>query len=86
MTDLEPRITDRGFKHFDEVPSEYGGGVRTYESSMAEYPCLWVMVKQPADLNRRDSPQIEAVAHLTLENAALLRDQLTHLIDNHYQL
>jgi hypothetical protein len=57
-----------------------GGEVRVYESSAADGPHIWLNVKEPAD------PVLgEAHAHLTLEQAKLLRDQLDYLIGNHYQ-
>jgi hypothetical protein len=78
-------MSSRGFKRAEPVPSEYGGAVRVYESSSAMAPHLWVAVSCPADLNKPDGPEVEAVAHLTLDNARLLRDQLTYLIEHHYQ-
>lgn len=83
---MEPTITDRGFKHFDPIPSTYGGEVRVYESSAASHPHIWLDVKCPVDLNRPSGPSKEAVAHLRIEDAEILRDQLTHLIDHHYQV
>lgn len=82
----EPTITGRGFKHFGPVPSEYGGFIRTYESSAASGPHLWVLIECPDGMSLRDGATKDAAAHLTLENAEVLRDQLTYLIDNHYQV
>jgi hypothetical protein len=85
MKTPEPTVTARGFAHHAPVPSEYGGEVTVYESSAASGPHLWLRVESPVDLNQPEGEMLEGVAHLTLENAELLRDQLTHLIDNHYQ-
>ena len=77
--------SERGFLYAERVYSEYGGYVRVYESSTASSPHLWVTVLSPVSLNNPDGPTVNAVAHLTLENAGVLRDQLSALIDNHYQ-
>ena len=84
--DATPSFSDRGFAHFNPVPSEYGGDVRVSESSAASGPHLWLRIVSPVDLNDRYGPQQESVAHLTLENATTLRDQLTYLINHHYQI
>ena len=81
----EPTVTDRGFKRMPEIPSALGGHIRVYESSAAMGPHIWVRTEQPSDLNDRNSEPLQAVAHLPLEAAEQLRDQLTALIDNHYQ-
>lgn len=83
MTD--PTYTDRGFAQMPAVPSEYGGNVRVYESSAAMGPHIWLTAIAPANLNEPGGPTVKAPIHLTLANAVVLRDQLTHLIDNHYQ-
>jgi len=85
VTAPEPRVSDRGFQSHEPVPSEYGGHVSVYESSAASGPHIWLSAECPENLNDPEGDTIEAVAHLTLENAKLLRDQLTQLIDNHYQ-
>ena len=71
-------VTPRGFSHMPPIQVEYGGSVRVYESSAAVSPHLWLAVMPD------DNP--EATAHLTLESAEHLRDQLTWLIENHYQV
>lgn len=83
---LTPEYSGRGFKHMPPVPSVYGGEVRVYESSSAMAPHVWLSATCPSDLNDRSSAPVEAVAHLTLEDAEVLRDQLTFLIEHHYQL
>jgi hypothetical protein len=86
MAEQPHTVSDRGFRHFDEIPSKCGGGVRTYESSAASGPHVWVSIECPEDLNRPLGVFTQAVAHLTLDDATRLRDQLTWLIENHYQL
>lgn len=76
----------RGFQQGDEIPSQYGGYIKVYESSAASSPHVWARIECPADLNDPQGPTVEAVAHLTLENAKELRDQLSRIIGNHYQL
>jgi hypothetical protein len=85
-SDSEPTISQRGFAHFDKIPSAYGGHVKAYESSAATAPHVWVSVTCPEDLNELDGPTKEAVAHLHINDAIKLRDQLTWLIEHHYQL
>lgn len=78
----EMRFTVRGFASFPPVPSQYGGEVHVYESSAAMAPHIWVRVTCPSDLNDRSSATVEAVAHLTLEDAIVLRKQLKRLIQH----
>lgn len=78
----EPQTSDRGFKHFDAVPSTYGGGVTVYESSAASSPHIWLRAEE----NMKAQDSSESTVHLTLESATELRDQLSYLIENHYQL
>ncbi len=75
----------RGFRRGEPVPSEYGGHVRVFESSAAMWPSVWLAVECPVDLNDRNGPVKEAVAHLRIEHAVALRDQLTELVEGHYQ-
>lgn len=77
--------SDRGFKRFEAVPSTYGGEVKVYESSAAEGPHLWLNATAPVSLNEPDGAQVTAALHITLDAAALLRDQLDYLVQNHYQ-
>lgn len=66
----------RGFKHMEPIVMDYPKPtvVRVYESSAALEPAIWVAMEQDAQCH----------AHLSLEEATLLRDQLTWLIENHY--
>jgi len=81
----EPTYSPRGFKYMDPTPSAYGGHVAVYESSATSGPHLWLAVKETA-ATRTEGTDTEATAHLTLEAATRLRDQLTYLIENHYQV
>lgn len=83
---LKPETGTRGFKHMPSLPSEYGGEVEVYESSNASGPHIWVRIVCPADLNEPNGMRVESVAHLTLENAQKLQEQLAFLVNNHYQL
>lgn len=74
----EPTITNRGFAHFEPVRSEPRGSVRVYESSAASQACIWV--------NAVGYDGSDATVHLALEEAGTLRDQLTWLLENHYQI
>lgn len=76
----------RGFTHLPPMPSVYGGTTRVYESSAASAPHIWLATECPANLNEPDGPTIEAVSHLTVENALLLADQIVNLVASHYQL
>ncbi len=76
----EATFSDRGFMRFPPVPSQYGGEVHVYESSAAMGPHIWVRVVCPSNLNDRASDPVEAVAHLTMEDAIVLRKQLKKLI------
>jgi hypothetical protein len=93
-------MSDRGFARLPEIPGSYGGVTRVYESSAAEHPHIWLAITEPVDLNEHgicmhygralgdagcDCGSKEAHAHLSIENATALRDQLTWIIDNHYQ-
>lgn len=88
-------VSDRGFQNMEPVPSAYGGVVRIYESSAAMHPHIWVAVRQPEDMNQwaaegKDDEKFtgqwrESHAHLRIEDAVTLRNQLDYLIANHYQ-
>lgn len=74
---LTPITSDRGFARLPSVPGTHGGLVRTYESSAAMAPHLWL---QAVDTDGR-----EVVLHLTAENAWYLGEQLAYLVEHHYQ-
>ena len=86
---LARTTTDRGFIHFEPIQSTHGGQIRVYESSSASHPCVWVDIKSPAGLQEVHPPpegMTAGTAHLKIEDATMLRDQLTWLIENHYQM
>lgn len=70
-------FSKRGFKHMPELHCDYGSEVRVYESSAAVSPFIWLDVKHRSG---------SGTAHMTLDDAARLRDQLDYLIAHHYQL
>ena len=82
-------ITDRGFQHMDPIPGTYGGQVsgqvKVYESSAASGPYVWLTVRSFSNPNTQSDP-VEATVHLALAHAECLRNQLTFLIENHYQV
>lgn len=85
MSHLDYTTTDRGFKRLPEIPSEYGGRVRVYESSAASGPHVWLAAEAPVNLNEPNGPTHEVPIHLTAENAWKLADQLRLLVRKHYQ-
>lgn len=77
--------SDRGFARLPEIPSEYGGNVRVYESSAAMGPHVWLTAKAPKNLNNPNGAMVEAPMHLTADNAARLGEQLLLTARDHYQ-
>lgn len=80
---LESVTSERGFRRFPAIPSTYVGEVRAYESSAALHPCVWLSVWQNEGFDLA-KPRIEAVAHLTAEDAWYLAEQLITLVLRHY--
>lgn len=78
-THLEPIWTDRGFKIMPKLQIGIEV-VQVLESSCATIPHIWLVI------GGRHGDEDRSAAHLTLEDAAKLRDQLDYLINNHYQL
>lgn len=78
---MEPLTSSRGFDYFEPFKTSYGHELRVYESSSVE-PSIWLAVD--ATNNKNGNEPVELHAHMSLEEAERLRDQLTHLIDNHY--
>lgn len=70
-------MSARGFVHMPRVEGQDGLVVRVYESSLATMSCVWLEIREA---NAR------AVIELPLTAVVKLRDQLTWLIENHYQL
>lgn len=79
------RTSDRGFKQGETITTSRGETVRVSESSAAMAPHIWLWVEVPKDSTYNNDEEVKAHAHLTLEEAESLRDQLDHLINNHYQ-
>jgi hypothetical protein len=84
---LIPSTSDRGFDHLPVVSGTFAGRphgfASLYESSNAEEPCVWLHVREGG--GGPSIPAPEATVQLTLDAAAKLRDQLTWLIEHHYQ-
>lgn len=71
-SDLE--FSPRGFALYGSTETTYGDTVRVYESSSAEGPHVWLAV-DPREEGK------SAHAHLSLEQAEAIRDQLSRAID-----
>lgn len=85
----EPKVvhSDRGFKQMEPITTSRHETVRVYESSAASEPHLWLhvtVVRSPEGYSTLEEGS--GHAHLTLEQAEQLRDQLDYLICNHYQV
>jgi len=82
---LTPIRSDRGFVHLPEIHGTNGESVWVYESSAASGPNIWLKVTSPADRNRPDGPVVDAVAHLSIDEARKVAEQIIMVCDNHYQ-
>jgi hypothetical protein len=85
--DVPFRFTPRGFKCFKPISTTYGHRVEVYESSAADVPHVWLAIELTAEHAREAHSNIEpeeARAHMTLDDAAALRDQLDSAIRRHY--
>jgi hypothetical protein len=86
MTDLDVKTNSFGFKYFEPVKGHFANGMAVAGSiEVAESSCAFpasIHVETHADLPRLSVASIQ----LDLEAATLLRDQLTWLIENHYQV
>lgn len=78
---VKSTLTDRGFRHWEPIPTSYGHEIRVYESSAASAPHIWLAVDGEKAIT--DFP---GTAHLTLDQAKAVRDALDEAITNHYQL
>lgn len=87
----DPTISDRGFKHMDPVLSRDSGFIQAYDSSLATSPHIRVRIQAPMLPARPEfhagipAGMVEAAVHLSLAAAARFRDQITYLIEHHYQ-
>lgn len=74
-----PHVSDRGLLFMPSVSGTYPSDqIGLSESSSASDAAIWLRSSQSG--TRATS------IHLTLEAAGQLRDQLTYLIENHYQV
>ena len=80
MTTLAPKVSVHGFKSFPPVDSDTGGVVEVYDASDTER--FWLHVTGLANPDDGLSGVVEVTAKLTLANLAVLRDQLTYLIEH----
>lgn len=81
------KTTDRGFKYYEPIETDYGHEIRVYESSAARRPCIWLSVKLTEEKSRGSGiAPCEANAHMTIEQAEMVRDVIDAAIKNHYQL
>jgi hypothetical protein len=72
--------SDRGFASLPALPDAFGpDAIRVLEASAADGPHLWLRVERPPE------PDQSAVAMLTAEQAWQLKEQIEHLLANHYQ-
>lgn len=76
---LTPIFSERGFRQFPAITDAYGGTIRVYESSAAESPHLWLNVTAFAGFTDKGT------AHLTIDQARQIADQLNWFADHHYQ-
>lgn len=83
---MEHTHSERGFTQMEPLVCDYGTGIRVYESSAAMAPHIWLALSQGQDPKLSNLEKSEAHAHMPLETAEQLRDQLTWLIENHYQV
>jgi len=84
-THLVPVQSARGFAHLPTIRGTSGEHVRAYESSAADSPHIWLSISSPANRNKPDEDLIEAVAHLPVDEARKVAEQILQLCDNHYQ-
>jgi hypothetical protein len=79
MPERSYQSSSRGFTHGEPIEGIRGHGrITVYESSLATQPAVWVSIAGATDGS--------ATTQLSLEAAKTLRDDLDHLIKNHYQL
>lgn len=73
---IEPTYTERGLKRWPEIAGPFGQRISVNESSVADAPHLWLEIQNDFG---------NAGAHLSLDQAAQLRDTLDAAISHHYQ-
>lgn len=81
------KTTDRGFKHYEPIKTDYGHEIRVYESSAATRPCIWLSVELTEEESHGSGiAPCEARAHMTIEQAEMVRNAIDAAIKDHYQL
>lgn len=74
---LDVTKSDRGFNFMPPIAGGYGGAVKVYESSGATAPHIWLQATNPEGQ--------EVHLHLAAEDAWHLAEQISHLVEHHYQ-
>ena len=82
---LVHKLSPRGFKHMPRLDGTYGERVTAYESSAADGPHVWINVYTKKDPGMAHSAAIQAAAHMTVDEAWKLAEQLMYLVNEHYQ-
>lgn len=76
-------VTDRGFKHYEKIPTDYGHEIAIYESSSAMKQALWMNVELDHEVGGIE-PEA-ATAHLTFPQAVQVATTIIDTMTNHYQ-
>lgn len=80
MDEKEYTVSDRGFVYADDIIGDYGTKISVHQSSSVR-PSLWVRLYSSAAYHPELPEGTEVVAHIGLEEAKTLRDQLDYLIN-----
>lgn len=76
---LDVTTSGRGLRFYPTLVETYGKtGVYVSESSAASGPHVWVRILETSGYKQ--------AAHLTVEQAVQLAEQLLHCVEHHYQL
>jgi len=75
---LRISVSSRGFSYMPELDVDHKQQVRVYESNSAEGPYIWLKITTP-------DGQPDGFAHIPVDVAKKLADQINYLCDNHYQ-
>lgn len=79
MIDEGYETSNRGFVHAEDIKADNGGRLTVSQSSDVR-PRLWVRVYSSSDYQPNLPGGTEVVAHVSLDEAQKLRDQLDYLI------
>lgn len=77
-------VTERGFKRYKPVATDYGHEIFVYESSAASGPRVWLSI-EPTERSTELGVSPQGPAHLTPEQARVLIATLQAALANHYQ-